>query len=58
MIGLEILRRDMDELRDDVRADWPDLGKTRLTSIERRNFKVPILTLIAELKLLLGQLNA
>ncbi len=56
MIGLEILKRDMNELRDAIWADWPDLSKMNLTSIERRNFKEPILALMAELKLLLGQL--
>ena len=56
MIGLEILKRDMIELREAIRADWPDLRKTHLTSIERRNFKEPILALMVELKLLLEQL--
>ena len=56
MTGLEILKRDMDRLREAIRIDWPDLDKMQLTTIERRNFKEPILSLMVELKLLLEQL--
>ena len=56
MTGLEILKRDMDRLREAVRLDWQDLDKRLLTTTERRNFKEPILALMVELKLLLEQL--
>ncbi len=56
LTGLEILKRDMDRLREAVRLDWQDLDKNLLTTTERRNFKKPILSLMAELKLLLEQL--
>lgn len=56
MTGLDILKRDMDRLREAIRLDWQELNKELLTTTERRKLKEPTAALIAELKLFLEQL--
>ena len=56
MTGLEILKRDMNRLREAIRLDWQDLDNNLLTRIERRSLKEPSVALMVELKLLLEKL--
>lgn len=56
MTGLEILKRDMDRLREAIRLDWQESDAKLLTTTERRHLKEPIVALMVELKLLFEQL--
>ena len=56
MTGLDLLKRDMNRLREAIRLDWQQLDNKLLTTIERRNLKEPSVALMVELKLLLEKL--